>query len=456
MIDDNLPRDLAWWLFEEHPLFRGVGTALTEVLSEGGPSSLDQLVLRSRYQVRTVLLSLSHLNDRGLIRPDGDGCVMIPSSRPLDLHITPQVPPRANTFITSRYLADVAQREQPVLVWGQRRLVPSSAIERADYLDLWAQATVGKAIFLGDDDLVSPLFAALHPRWDVTVVDIDREVLERATVIAEDLGATVRGRHEDISCLMPGLAGEFDIAVADPFPTVDGSFEFVFWSYAKALLKRGGWLISTTAPSHKPLEYSKGALAMLASLGFTLQDLRANFGRYEVFDFEFTDFEKEVLSRLDLKSSVAHTKSLFAATNTGEHEAQLKQPEFDFHHWTNAALGHYLTSQAGVGNQQTLAHDRGLSTSISTSGEGYGSCIRLAGIFPKPLSDAIDAAKDTHSLKQVLATQLDSLLNISSTDDEREELARLTTNGLQDAVNPKVALAIRAIDSWGRRRLDDK
>ena len=107
-----------------------------------------------------------------------------------------------------------------------------------------------------------------------------------------------------------------DMVVCDPYPSADGSFESMFWSRARKILGQRSILITTLSPSHKPTDFSRPALRTLHDLGFTLLDLRADYGLYESFGFEFTEVERQMLAKYKLESTISHSKSLMAAEMT--------------------------------------------------------------------------------------------------------------------------------------------
>jgi len=423
------------WVFDNHPVLTAVRDRLLAILPRVNLHNLDAIVVESRTPVRTALLVLGYLDASGQLPPPTI------TGRPGPTVTTPA---HLAESVTDRYLAAVASRETPGLLWGQRRLVPRSAIDRAEYvLHLTGRCpSGGGVVFLGDDDLVSPLVAVGCKR-PVVVFDIDLAVVERTQEVAGALGGSVQAYHSDISGETPAVDVRTDIVVCDPFPSGDGSFEGMFWRSTAALLNSEGLLVTTVAPSHKPESYARGALRMLDRAGFTLLDLRADLGQYELFEFELVDLERRLLRQLRLTSTVAHTKSLLAARHDGFAESSV--PALDFARWTSAAYSHYLTGQAGAVEQIELTRQRG-----------------VAGLDPPPvLADALrpglllpatlrsSAADDPRSWC--------GQFGLPITEAELVELKSLTTaprRTLSDECG-WLTLMVRAIESWERWRLDE-
>jgi branched-chain polyamine synthase A-like protein len=203
----------------------------------------------------------------------------------------------------------------------------------------------GRIVFLGDDDLVSPLVAALAPRHEVVVCDIDPIVLEESEAAAQTLNASLTTISVDFQDPQPAAELEAELAIADPFPSGDGAFEGFFWEVATRALVEDGRLISTISPSHKPRDYRQGALRALEDLEFELLETRADQSRYEVFDFELARLELRFLDHLGQTPGLSHTKDVFlAARRHGKPPGE--PPPFTYSHWQEATEGHYLNSFA--------------------------------------------------------------------------------------------------------------
>lgn len=447
---------LTSWLLTHHPFFVDLRQHLLNVVDAWNIGDLDEFVISSRRPVRTVILGLNELIRSGEVRVAHEGIVgrtEVLSKMPVR-HWAPEWND-SDAGILNRYLEIAAERETPSLLWGQRRLIPKSAIDRAHYVLSWLQRPTSKITFLGDDDLVSPLVAALAPSATVQVIDIDRAVLEIAQKTARELGATIHVQHSDLSrATVEG--SKSDIAISDPWPSADGSFESVFWNYAAYMLRVGGMSLTTVAPSHKPLGYDACAVSQHRELGLSVIDLQANFGVYESFDFEFTPFEKKFLARHNLRSTVAQTKSILTACKVAElNGACNPAASLDFDKWTAAATDHYLTIQAGVEEQVQLATDRGLQPALVKNLPSHG--LRTELIVPSNLREKVphNPALSTEEKLAAWGTVLNEM-DVAASPAELNELINLSTTGqiTPDGPLAPLGLAIRAIESWERKRLD--
>ncbi len=299
------------------------------------------------------------------------------------------------------------------------------------------------------------------PDCTIHVIDIDKTVLEQVERVALLLRANLVIKHVDLSQASTEYQRNCDIVISDPFPSGDGSFEAMFWGYAAKILRSGGLSITTVAPSHKPSAYAMGALNQLNLLGFCVIDLQANYGRYEVFDFEYALFELDALARMGLQSNVSHTKSLLTGKYVPSKSANIgdSQPDFNFEDWTEAAATHYLTIQAGVDKQVRIANERGVhkgEINLYASNRG----LRIDLIIPEELREKapkMDLANPAETVQSYVAI-LKRELSIEVSKEEIEELIRLSSTSeiCQQGSLAQLGLAIRAIESWERWRFDER
>jgi predicted methyltransferase len=448
---------LTSWLLTEHPFFDDLRQHLLAVIDTRNVTDLDDLVIASRRPVRTVILGLNELIRSGEVRVTTGGIVSgtEPSSR-ISVRRWGATCDNSNTELVNRYLELAADRETPSLLWGQRRLIPRSAIDRARYILSWLKHQTDRITFLGDDDLVSPIVAALAPSATVQVIDIDSAVLQAAQKTALELGAAVNVEHSDLSRASLEDASKSDIVVSDPFPSADGSFESVFWNYAAYILRVGGVSITTVAPSHKPIGFDGSAVQQQRALGLCVIDLQADFGVYESFDFEFTAFEKAIFSRNGLRSTVGQTKSISTAQKVEDREVEWDTiASLDFDKWTVAATNHYLTIQAGVNEQVRLAAERGLQPTLIKNLPTHG--LRTELIVPSTLRQRIPRNSDVSREEKVSAwSSVLEEMKVAASSEELNELINLAAIGKIQSDGPlsSLGLAIRAIESWERKRLD--
>jgi len=433
--------NLLAWLLREHPLIREA----KRIIQRTAPSlscSLDELVVRSRLPVRTVLLAANALDQSQPVdRPPQDLSPLVTTGAPKSA---------LPTEVVTAYANHCSHREEPVLLWGQRRLTLDSAIERACYVLQWLPRKRGRIVFLGDDDAVSPLVAAAAPAYEVEVLDIDRGVLVHVDNAARAIGATLTTINADVSHARNELRRGAEMVICDPCPTSDGSFEAMFWSEASALLQPRGLLVTTFAPSHKPLAFSFGALSQLSRTGFSLRDSRPDFGKYEVFPFEFLPAERTLLQRFHWTSQISQTKSLCAAEKTSD---SATATPFDFQQWMNEIGGHYLTTQAGIMDQHALLAQRGAGPIASPLPRPLCRGLRVDAILPVPRrlhrqSSAIALSVDPamHTLSEL------SRLGVHPKPEEVAEIHRLSKSSAIVPSGPLawLGLAVRAIESWER------
>ena len=448
---------LTAWLMDEHPYFQQLRDQLDSVLTTRHITSFDDLVVVSRRPARSVLLMVNDM----IVRDQVSASTLKPVGKaenpgPPSPSIRRWTAPEPWGELEHRHVAAVGQRDRPALLWGQRWLTPESSVERAHYILGWLPRTTGQIFFLGDDDLVSPLVAGLAPGWTVHLADIDRAVLDTAQGIAAGEGAQVVTHHVDLSQVALDFAGSCDLVVCDPNPSADGASEGVFWSHAAVLLRPGGTLVTTSSPSHKPVHYSSGALHALAERDLNLLDLRTDFGRYELFDFDLVAAERKMLAAHGFQCQVHHTKSLLAAQRGGGPVAAAPTT-FDFEGWSRGASTHYLTLQAGQQNQEQIARQRGPAAPARGDAEPAtpvrgGLRVELVAPELEPLVTQVRQGTEPAMLVDTAARILRGLGADPSTE-ETFELLRLANDPQipEDGPLAPLGLALRALDSWERR-----
>lgn len=413
-----------------------------------GCLNFDELVIASRVPVRTVLIVLDNLLRNGDVVANGG--LFRAANGPSERRAIPYRATHFENLIKSEladaYSAQAKEREAPVLMWSQRRLLPWSAIERAGLISHNAPMA-RKLVFFGDDDFVSPLVSALMRDTEVHVVDLDGALLERVKKAARNLGGDVVTHHSDVSAFASDAELDTaDAVVSDPFPTADAGFERMFWQATNRVLKMGGLNISTISASHKPVGFERVALRALDESGFVLTHLEANLGKYEIFDFEFCSFEQEVLDRTRATPSVSQTKSIFVAEKLN---SVSETSDFAFDDWSSNMASHYLTKQADASAQIELAQERGAAGLASVQAPlppmERGLDIKL--ILPDSERENLPSRADATAWNDAL-----NKLGVRCTADDVEELVRLGTSQdiADDGEQARLGLTIRAIESWSR------
>lgn len=342
-----MTEDLGSWLLHHHPVLRELHDCVAMAVARE-PATLDDLVVRTCRPQRAVLISLWWLERQGDVAVHRPGMFAMNGCPPPRLsRSSPQ--PRLTGF-EAEYVKSRPRFTEPALVWGQRRVTSASALHRAALVVEAARRVESdpvRVIFVGDDDLVSPLVAAqLGRRAEIVVVEVDGTVLADVDRVGVALGqCEIVAVHSDVEDYRS--ESHAHVVVADPFPTYDGSFEAVFWSRARNLLTPGGVLVSTMDPSHKPPGYSAHAAMKLSRLGFDLVEWHPASARYESFDFDLTAWEASLLDGFAASSSLSHTKATFVA-RAGRPPAQSAASNGRLGAWGATWSTGYLAAQSAL------------------------------------------------------------------------------------------------------------
>jgi predicted methyltransferase len=104
----------------------------------------------------------------------------------------------------------------------------TTSARKAAILDFFADIWQKRILFLGDDDFVSLLIARTGKAQQITVIDIDNEVLQRIKEIADKQKLSLQTVKHDLRKLLPQeLIDKFDVVFTDPPYTANGVALFV-------------------------------------------------------------------------------------------------------------------------------------------------------------------------------------------------------------------------------------
>ena len=115
--------DLSDTLLENYPVFVDAANRLTRVVQAEGPIGLDDLIIRSRTPARTALLVLRHLKRKRIVG-SAEGWISLPNDRTgreAAKERSGHRPAAGTHLLGHRYMEMTVAREEPCLLWGQRR-----------------------------------------------------------------------------------------------------------------------------------------------------------------------------------------------------------------------------------------------------------------------------------------------------------------------------------------------
>ncbi|MGH3948859.1 MAG: bis-aminopropyl spermidine synthase family protein [Pseudonocardiaceae bacterium] len=135
---------------------------------------------------------------------------------------------------------------------------PVTVLRRALWMSTQYELDGAKIVLLGDHDLTSLAVRSLHPRADITVVDLDERLL---AYVDRQAGDTVRVLHADLRFGLPRAAiGHADLVFSDPPYTPEGMGLFA---------ARGIECLAN--PAHGRLVLAYGYSALHPTLGAQVQ-----------------------------------------------------------------------------------------------------------------------------------------------------------------------------------------
>lgn len=240
-------------------------------------------------------------------------------------------------------------RSDPALIYGQRFITPESAVCRAALIANSLKTVKSRVVFLGDDDLASIAFALIAPSCEITVIDIDKKIIEAIQTSANEFSINIETFGFDLLGEVPdNLKNRFDCFVGDPYPSSDASFEMLFVKKGIEFLDPLGSLLGvvTFAPSHKSPAFREVILNQITK-EFTIHNIFEDACDYELINGELTTVEYEYLDSVaEIETLISHCKSyLFISPR------KLISPEplteFNLVPWLRSTRSHDLSLRLG-------------------------------------------------------------------------------------------------------------
>lgn len=205
----------------------------------------------------------------------------------------------------------VKERPKPLRDFDQGYVTVQSSLGRVSLL-LEKGDLVGKGVVvLGDDDLVSVALGLTGKARRVTVVDVDRRLIEYISVVSRERGLNVEAVVYDLREPIPvGLVGGFDVFLTDPTESLRG---------LKVFLERGLLCLKGAGCSgYFGLTYVESSLqkwyriqSFLLDKGCVITDIIEGFNHYVNWGYEEEMGGWEWLPKKEKPRSTWYTSSLY-------------------------------------------------------------------------------------------------------------------------------------------------
>ncbi|KKR81315.1 MAG: hypothetical protein UU73_C0003G0121 [Candidatus Daviesbacteria bacterium GW2011_GWA1_41_61] len=112
---------------------------------------------------------------------------------------------------------------QPIRGYDQFLADSETVVKRAALMDFFADIEGKRILFLGDDDFTSVAIAFYRKAQTITVVDIDKKILDGIQEISDSSSYQITTKPYDArEKLSPELSGKYDIVFTDPPYTREG------------------------------------------------------------------------------------------------------------------------------------------------------------------------------------------------------------------------------------------
>jgi len=232
-----------FWRLRGYPVPVESLRSFLRLLLENQPVDLWGLIRRSDEYIRIVMGLFEALKDGGFVEVDDAGRLSVTENglrlaerlgvRTLGDGLSADVR-RYEFELPSRFveILDEIRRIYTGVVpkdgFDQAPLLPEAAVRKAFYITQMGDVSGKDVVMVGDDDLLSLIFAMTGLPRNVAALDIDPQVLGVIADYSKKLGLSVETYEQDLCRRIPdGLRGRFDTFVTEPPDTVDGITLFV-------------------------------------------------------------------------------------------------------------------------------------------------------------------------------------------------------------------------------------
>ena len=115
------------------------------------------------------------------------------------------------------------QRPSPNREYDQFTATIETTAKRACLLNFFEDIEGKRLLFLGDNDFTSVAVASFRKASEITVLDIDKRILDKIDSISKGEGLNINSDNYDAREILPGLyTGKFDVVFTDPPYTEEG------------------------------------------------------------------------------------------------------------------------------------------------------------------------------------------------------------------------------------------
>ncbi|MEM2583552.1 MAG: bis-aminopropyl spermidine synthase family protein [Candidatus Thermoplasmatota archaeon] len=151
---------------------------------------------------------------------------------------------------------------------------------------------IGKIFVIGDDDFFSIACGLTFLPKKVTVVEIDKRIVEFINKIADEYSLCVEAYIQDIRKENEEFFKKFDVFVTDPVETIPG---------IKLFLSRGAYSLKRNGAGYFGLTTLEASLKkwyeiqqMIHEMGFVITDIRRKFSTYPIEKKNFSSYENKL------------------------------------------------------------------------------------------------------------------------------------------------------------------
>lgn len=209
------------------------------------------------------------------------------------------------------------EKPDPTLFFDQRPVTMETTIKRVEYLLKNNDCNNKKIVILGDDDLTSVALALCSKKSDVTVLEVDRRLVDLINNLSKKYNLNLEAyEFNATSELDSKFLHKFDVFMTDPTPEV---IPFtLFMNNAVKLVKEEGGIIYTSIYS-SAMDKTLALQNVINSMNLYITDIIPKFTSYQALYHLYRKSDIELMNKYNIEfdnNSICFTESLFRMETT--------------------------------------------------------------------------------------------------------------------------------------------
>ncbi len=216
-------------------------------------------------------------------------------------------------YITKMIKKIYSIKPTPSLLFDQRPVTYKTTVNRVKYMLDRNDVYNKNIVFLGDDDLTSIALALTKVKCQITVLDIDKRLIDFINKISKEYNLNINAKVFNALDETPSsLLHKFDVFLTDPTPE---KIPFtVFMNKGVSLLKENEDSIIYTSIYSSAMEETLDLQKVICNMNLYITDMIPNFTKYQAIYKLYRQDNLDFIKKYNIKineDSICFTETLF-------------------------------------------------------------------------------------------------------------------------------------------------